>query len=186
MDGVESGEVDGVELSICTSDPTVYLHSQLLEESPPADVPDDHMTVVSYDQQALSESLNELNLGELHFSLVYEASRMQLLIFVKEAINLPQSIGLGEARVYVSMCVIPEDFLWKRTKVVSAGLSPQFDEHFVIPDVLHHKLREYSICFFVMQERSGDVQGDQIIGRVVYALSDLRAGQRVETHVELF
>ena len=71
---------------------------------------------------------------------------------VKNAFDLQPAVDVTSDAVnsYVNLCLVPEDFLWKRTRVVENDSDPVFEETFRIRDVLYHKLREYTLCLFVM------------------------------------
>jgi len=150
----------------------VYSHSHLLQNT------DNDVTlvidpVISYDQED-GPSSPVSTLGSLSFLLQYNATDPELLITVKHATDLPTSTGNtnGSINTYVNLCIVPEDFLWKRTRVIDNDRDPVFNETFQIKDVLYHKLREYTICFYVMD--CHPIMGERPIGKVMYPLSDLR------------
>ena len=132
----------------------VYIHSDLLGEpaSPEADT---KAHVVSYDQE------NGLLSGLLYFSLCYDPMVTELVITIKRATDLPTYEDQSVLNPYINFCLVPEDFYWQQTTVAEATTNPIFNKVFHIPDVLHHKLRQYSICFLVMD--STKTNGDRVI-----------------------
>lgn len=156
---------------------SAYVHAHLMNDSEATDVMSE--PVVSYDQEHYSIGRIE-SPGMLSFTLEYIASVPELLITVKNGIDLPSATGNTEGRVnsYVNLCIVPEDFLWKRTRVVENDRDPVYAETFQIRDVLYHKLREYTLCFYVMD--CHPVMGERVIGKILYPLSDLRAEQLVD------
>ena len=61
--------------------------------------------------------------------------------------------------------------------------NPVFNQSFQIKDVLHHKLRQYLICFLVMDSRK--TQGEGVIGKVMVPLSDLAANVAIQICKEI-
>ena len=167
----------------------VYIHSSLIHsESPDSDdkegqfVPDDH--IVSYDQETDDKDvIITSQKGALAVSLYYDIESSELNVVVKQAINLPLEGSKEEdLDVYVNFCLVPEDFYWQKTMAVLQTRNPVFDQTFQIPDVLHHKLRQYTLCFLVMN--SSGFQ-ETLIGKVMIPLSELRGGVEVEMCREL-
>ena len=140
--------------------------------------------IISYDQDSSPKLSRHKNLSYLSFTLEYKPDVPKLIITVLNAFDLqPLSDSNGEVNCYVNLCLVPEDFLWQRTKVIEKDCDPMFSETFEIRDVLYHKLREYTLCFYVMD--SHRVLGDRVIGKVLYPLSELRAEQVVDVCKEL-
>ena len=165
----------------------VYSHSDFLMEFDQHNndaFDDEPDAVISYDQDHYPMP-KPPGPGSLFFILEYNPSVPELLVTVKSGLDLPPVNG-GEnspLNSYVNFCLVPEDFLWQRTAVVVNSRNPVFSETFRIHDVLYHKLREYTLCFFVMD--CTHVMGERVIGKVLYPLSDLRAEDRVEVCKEL-
>lgn len=162
----------------------VYSHSDLL-----ADVDNSHFdmsesAVISYDQDNYPLE-KVLGPGSLFFILEYNSAIPELLITVKSGLDLPSATGDVNHPVssYVNLCLVPEDFLWQRTSTIKDDRDPIYNETFQIRDVLYHKLREYTLCFFVMD--CSHTMGERVIGKVLYPLSDLRAEDKVEVCKEL-
>ena len=170
----------GVEITV--EDADIYIHSSFLppdEEHSPED------PVVSFDQDSRELHKPTPFPGALRFALKYNSEEHILIISVKQAFELPMLDDGPGATVncYVNLTLVPEDFLWKRTRVVEKTRQPVFNETFEIHDVLYHKLREYLLCFFLMD--SHVTKGERVIGKVTYPLSDLRAGIEVDACIEL-
>ncbi|XP_004209887.1 synaptotagmin-10 [Hydra vulgaris] len=158
---------------------TVYLNNGYLTES---DEILKNEPLISYDQDS-STVFKSIERGSLTFLLEYDSKLAELLITVKNAIDLPSVSGKDRVNSYVNICIVPEDFLWKRTEVVPNNCCPIYNTTFRITDVLYHKLREYTLCFYVMDV---DVTiGETVVGKVLYPLSDLRMEQIVEVQKEL-
>lgn len=104
---------------------------------------------------------------------------------VKHAFDLRPVVDVTSDVVnsYVNLCLVPEDFLWQRTHVVENNRDPIYDEKFCIQDVLYHKLREYTLCLYVMD--SHPLLGERPIGKILYPLSELRAEKAVDVCQEL-
>jgi Ca2+-dependent lipid-binding protein, contains C2 domain len=145
--------------------------------------------VVSYDQEPdykLSNKTSQsLSPAFLSFQLEYHSAVPELLVTVKNAFDLQPTADPASETVnsYVNLCLVPEDFLWKRTRVVNNDLDPVYNETFRIRDVLYHKLREYTLCLFVMDTHP--LLGERPIGKILYPLSELRAEQAVDVCQEL-
>ena len=156
----------------------VYLHSEYLHDE------DDDEPIINFDQE-MNPTEGASGYGSLRFQLQYDSSVPELLITVKHALDLPSINTDSNERVnsYVNLCLVPEDFLWKRTRVINNESDPVFNEKFEIRDVLHHKLREYLVCFYVMDSHC--LLGERVIGKVLYPLSDLRAEQIVDVCKEI-
>ena len=161
----------------------IYSHSNLLPDAEDSNF--NLEPVVSYDQESNPTENRSTQYGLLSFILEYHAQIPELLITVKHAIDLPSCTGSSDGQVnsYVNLCIVPEDFLWKRTQVVENNRDPCYNETFQIQDVLYHKLREYTICFYVMDVHP--TMGERVIGKVLYPLCELRAEQIVDTTREL-
>ena len=178
---LENDKKETVVVSSPEQRKAVYLHSSLLGDT--VDQPDNVEHVFSYDQNSGSQA-KRYPYGALLFSFLYDAVVTELTISVKRAIDLPTLDEDQEyVNSYVNVCIVPEDFYWQRTSVVENTSDPIFNETFHIPDVLHHKLRQYSLCFLVMD--SNKVYGERLIGKVIVPLSDLRAGVTTEMCKEL-
>ena len=176
--------VEGYNLYSAENSPihsNVYSHSNLLPENEEIVYND---PVISYDQE-IKPVTKDVGNGSLSFVLQYHSAAPMLLITVKSALDLPCMTGNtdGSVNSSVNLCLVPEDFLWKRTRVIKNDRDPVFNETFEIRDVLYHKLREYILCFYVMDKH--DVLGERVIGKILYPLSDLRAEQTVEVCKEL-
>ena len=167
----------------------VYIHSSLIstelavpEEKSNQFVPDDH--IVSYDQETDDKNHpGTSQKGALAVSLFYDIDSSELHVVVKQACDLPlQGRREEDLDVYVNFCLVPEDFYWQRTVSVLQTRHPVFNQTFQIADILHHKLRQYTLCFLVM-----DASGFQetLIGKVMIPLSELRGGSQVEMCKEL-
>ena len=116
--------------------------------------------------------------GLLYFSLFYDPFATQLTLTIQRATDLPKFEKQAVLSPYVKFCVIPKDFFWQQTTVKESTTNPVFNQSFQIKDVLHHKLRQYSICFLVMDSRK--TQGEGVIGKVMVPLSDLAANVAIE------
>ena len=121
--------------------------------------------------------------GLLYFSLFYDSFATQLTLTIQRATDLPRSEKQAVLSPYVKFCVIPKDFFWQQTTVKESTTNPVFNQSFHIKDVLHHKLRQYSICFLVMDSRK--TQGEGVIGKVMVPLSDLAANVAIEMCKEI-
>ena len=159
----------------------VYLHNGFVMED------DENLKteqLISYDQES-STPFKPVERGSLTFLLEYDSKVPELLITVKNAIDLPSATGGQKDSVnsYVNLCIVPEDFLWKRTDIVPNDSCPIYNKTFRITDVLYHKLREYTLCFYVMDVHL--TMGERVVGKVLYPLSDLRMEQIVEVQKEL-
>ena len=165
---------------ILLNENSVYSHCEFLEGVHEECV---NEPVISYDQEYIPTD-KSVGYGSLSFMLQYDASVPELLIRVKRALDLPSVTGDIDKPVnsYVNLCLVPEDFLWKRTQVIENDRDPVFNTTFEIRDVLHHKLREYILCFYVMDK---NVLGERVIGKILYPLSDLRAEQIIDVCKEL-
>lgn len=181
---------------------TIYSHSEFFSDddasslnNPPStlggatDGGDQSNVCVSYDQEpdykTIVRSQQQQGPAFLNFQLQYHANVPELVVYVKNAFDLPPTVDVTSDSVnsYVNLCLVPEDFLWKRTRVVENDSDPVYEETFRIRDVLYHKLREYTLCLFVMD--SHPLLGERPIGRIVYPLSELRADQAVDVCQEL-
>ena len=166
----------------------VYLHSSLLNtESQGVEANSEFEVtdyVVSYDQKGdVNEVEGKFPNGALILSLFYDSDASQLVVVIRQAIDLPVSqVREEDIEVYVNFCILPEDFYWQRTESVMHTHHPIFEQSFKIPDVLHHKLRQYTLCFLVMD--SSGLQ-ETIVGKVMVPLSELRAGIDLEMCREL-
>ena len=163
----------------------VYSHSELLAEldnTTQFEMADS--AVISYDQDNYPVD-KTLGPGSLFFILEYNTVIPELLITVKSGLDLPPVTGNPNTPLnsYVNLCLVPEDFLWQRTSTVKNDRDPIYNETFRIRDVLYHKLREYTVCFYVMD--CSEIMGERVIGKVLYPLSDLRAEDKVEVCKEL-
>ncbi len=161
----------------------VYLHSSLAHDGNLGEqdfVAKDH--VVSYDQEGECNE-HEQAKGALLISLYYDLQASVLIVSIKKAMELFVPVEKEEnLKVYVNFCIVPEDFFWQKTVAVTQTRSPVFDQTFHIPDVLHHKLRQYTLCFLVMNVTSFQ---ETVIGKVMVPLSDLRADVVVDLCKEL-
>ena len=162
----------------------IYIHSSLInteladsEDKEKQFLPDDH--IVSYDQEADAKSNYGLaEKGALAVSLFYDVYSSELNIVVKQAVDLPlQGRREEDLDIYVNFCLVPEDFYWQRTNSVQQTRHPIFEQTFQIADILHHKLREYTVCFLVMNASGFQ---ETLIGKVMIPLSELRGGTMVE------
>ena len=162
----------------------VYSHSDLLLDEDNYDVFDDPNAVISYDQEELPLT-SPFGPGSLFFVVEYNQAVPELLVTIKSGIELPTMNGEQDSQLssYVNFCLVPEDFLWQKTNVILNETNPVFDETFRIQDVLYHKLREYTLCFYVMD--CTNPTSECVIGKVLYPLSDLREGVKVEVCKEL-
>ena len=167
----------------------VYFHSSLMntEFTTPGDkgkefVPDDH--IVSYDQETDDKNSRGTSpKGALIVSLFYNIDSSELNVVVKQAIDLPlQDRREEDLDIYVNFCLVPEDFYWQRTASMLQTRNPVFNQTFQIADILHHKLRQYTLCFLVMDASSFQ---ETLIGKVMIPLSELRGGVQVEMCKEL-
>ena len=166
----------------------VYLHSSLLQndhtdlDDKDEFMPKDH--IVSYDQntEPTGEEKKFTN-GALIISLFYDSEVSELVVTIRQAIDLPLDyMKETELDVHVNFCIVPEDFYWQRTVSVSQTRNPVFEQTFHVQDVLHHKLRQYTLCFLVMT--SSDLQ-ETMLGKVMVPLSELRSGIELEMCREL-
>lgn len=184
-----SEDLDAEQKETGIQNKDVYIHSALVQaESPEFDdkegqfVADDH--IVSYDQDNGITDANVISQkGALIVTLFYDTESSELNIVIKQAIDLPLKNGKEEdLNVYVNFCLVPEDFYWQRTISVLQTRNPVFNQTFQIADVLHHKLRQYTLCFLIM-----DASGfqDTLIGKVMIPLSELRGGVEIEMCREL-
>ena len=171
---------------------TYYSHSEFFSDDDSSSLNPSTCTdtenVVSYDQEPdYKTTVRSQHQGPafLNFQLQYHASVPELVVVVKNAFDLQPTVDVtsNEVNSYVNLCLVPEDFLWKRTRVVENDSDPVYEETFRIHDVLYHKLREYTLCLFVMD--SHPLLGERPIGRIVYPLSELRADQAVDVCQEL-
>ena len=171
---------------------TYYSHSEFFSDDETSSLHPSTCTetdnVVSYDQEPDYKTIvrsQHQGPAFLNFQLQYHASVPELMVVVKNAFDLQPAVDVTSDAVnsYVNLCLVPEDFLWKRTRVVENNSDPVFEETFRIRDVLYHKLREYTLCLFVMDTHP--VLGERPIGRIVYPLSELRADQAVDVCQEL-
>ena len=180
-----SDEFDVDQKESVTPNKDVYIHSSLInpeladsEDKEKQFVPDDH--IVSYDQEADAKSNHGIaEKGALAVTLFYDVDSSELNIVVMQAVDLPlQDKKEEDLDIYVNFCLVPEDFYWQRTNSVQRTRNPIFDQTFQIADILHHKLRQYTLCFLVM-----DASGFQetLIGKVMIPLSELRGGIMIET-----
>lgn len=183
----EDFDIDHRESAIQSKD--VYIHSSLIQaESPECEdkegqfVPDDHL--ISYDQETDEKDTDSTHQkGALMVSLYYDLESSELNVVVRQAINLPLVATKEEdLDVYVNFCLVPEDFYWQRTISVQQTRNPMFNQTFQIFDVLHHKLRQYTICFLVMGASGFQ---EMLLGKVMIPLSELRGGIEVEMCREL-
>jgi len=172
---------------------TYYSHSEFFSDDDnsslhPSSCPETE-NVVSYDQETdyknLSKQPSTNGPAFLSFQLQYNSKVPELMVTVKNAFDLQPKVDVTSDSVnsYVNLCLVPEDFLWKRTRVVENDTDPEFNETFRIRDVLYHKLREYTLCLFVMDTHP--LLGERPIGKVLYPLSELRAEQAVDICQEL-
>ena len=186
---LRSEDIDNDQKDGAIQSRDVYFHSSLMNTeftAPGAKekefVPDDH--IVSYDQETDDKNLRGTSQkGSLAVSLFYDADSSELNVVVKQAIDLPlQDQREEDLTIYVNFCLVPEDFYWQRTASVLQTRNPVFNQTFQIADILHHKLRQYTLCFLVM-----DASGFQetLIGKVMIPLSELRGGVQVEMCKEL-
>lgn len=171
---------------------TYYSHSEFFSDDDASSLHPSTCTetdnVVSYDQEPDYKTIvrsHHQGPAFLNFQLQYHANVPELMVVVKNAFDLQPTVDVTSEAVnsYVNLCLVPEDFLWKRTRVVENDSDPVYEETFRIRDVLYHKLREYTLCLFVMD--SHPVLGERPIGRIVYPLSELRADQAVDVCQEL-
>eukprot|EP00794_Sanderia_malayensis_P010035 gene10035-11061_t len=183
----EQSDVNALHSSDDARADEVYLHSMLLRDrtSGQADfVAKDH--VVSYDQDGEGVCYEEEHPnGALDLSLFYDSEASTLAVLVNKVFNLPLGGSIPREEnfdVYVNFCIVPEDFYWQKTGAVSGTRSPVFNQTFHITDVLHHKLRQYTLCFLVMN--SSGVQ-ESVLGKVMVPLSELRAGMLLSMCKEL-
>ena len=121
--------------------------------------------------------------GLLYFSLFYDPFATQLTLTIQRATDLPKSEKQAVLSPYVKFYFIPKDFFWQQTTVKESTTNPVFNQSFQIKGVLHHKLRQYSICFLVMDSRR--TQGESVIGKVMVPLSDLAANVAIEMCEEI-
>ena len=160
----------------------IYIHSDTLSHDE-NEFDNNSDSLVNFNQE-VPHIQNDDSKGTVSFSLLYDMQEHILHITIKQAFNLPvDDMSRGTVNSYVNICLVPEDFLWKKTKLVENCRHPVFNEHFEIHDVLHHKLREYILCLFIMDRTSNF--GERVIGKIMYPLSDLRAGSIVDACVEL-
>lgn len=168
------------------TDTFFYSHSGFIpEDDTISNVPSETDPVISYDQEASPVTKRSKKIAYLAFALEYQPAVLKLVITVKHAFDLqPVSDSpSGQVNSYVNLCIVPEDFLWQRTQVVKNDQDPVFNQNFEIRDVLYHKLREYTLCFYVMDTHP--ILGERVIGKVLYPLSELRAEQLVDVCKEL-
>eukprot|EP00112_Aurelia_sp_Birch-Aquarium-sp1_P014791 Seg321.8 transcript_id=Seg321.8/GoldUCD/mRNA.D3Y31 product=Synaptotagmin-11 protein_id=Seg321.8/GoldUCD/D3Y31 len=166
----------------------VYLHSSLLQnDNVDSNDKDEFMAkdhIVSYDQNTEpTGEENKLTNGALIISLFYDSEASELVVTIRQAVDLPLDyMKEAELDVHVNFCIVPEDFYWQRTVSVSQTRNPVFEQIFHVEDVLHHKLRQYTLCFLVMT--SSDLQ-ETMLGKVMVPLSELRSGIEFEMCREL-
>ena len=156
----------------------IYVHSSFLPCNQD-ELSDD--AVISFNQEVFSVA----SPGALSFSLSYSEQTHTLKVTVKRAYDLPtlDTDSSDSVNCHINFCLVPEDFLWIRTSLIENSRFPVFNETFEIYDVLYHKLREYMLCFFLMDNHK--VMGERIIGKVMYPLSDLRSGLEIDTCIQL-
>lgn len=179
----ERGDPPEIETKASTlTGKEVYLHSLLLDQNSLEQdyfIADDH--IISYDQEN-EEDTKESN-GALFLTLFYDQEASQLRITIRQATDLPVGSGREEELVtYINFCIVPEDFYWQKTASVRHTRHPVFNQTFTVPDVLHHKLRQYTLCFLVMNTTSLQ---ETMLGKVMVPLSDLRAGMVLDMRKEI-
>jgi len=180
---IKSDEFSKVTTDTCDQ---VYSHSEFLIDMDNAGpFEDPESPVISYDQDNYPVVPKPPGPGSLFFMLEYNSQVPELLVTIKSGLDLPPVSGDVNSPLnsYVNFCLVPEDFLWQRTNVITNDKDPVFNETFRIRDVLYHKLREYTLCFFVMD--CTQMMGERVIGKVLYPLSDLRAEDKIEVCKEL-
>ena len=117
--------------------------------------------------------------GKLKFSLKYETNKSRLIIEIKNAFDLKNIYNIEESdfSTYVTFCLIPEDFGWFRTRIIESSQNPEYNETVKIDNIKYHKLREYSITFFVMH---CGIANERPIGRLLFSLNDIQRDHVVE------
>ena len=117
--------------------------------------------------------------GKLKFTLKYETNNSRLIIEIKKAFDLKNIYNIEESdfSTYVTFCLIPEDFGWFRTRIIESNQNPEYNETVKVHNIKYHKLREYSITFFVMH---CGIAGERPIGRLLFSLNDIQRDHVVE------
>lgn len=90
---------------------------------------------------------DEVDFGELEFSVDYDFAKQELAVAVLQCQNLPAMDMGGTSDPYVKVFLMPEKKKKFETKVHRKTLSPVYNETFVFKEIEYADIGEKTICF---------------------------------------
>lgn len=115
-------------------------------------------------------------LGKIRFALHYNVAKTELQVNIIKAVDLPITDNKEGINPLVKISLLPQQFCWQRTKIIEGTPDPVFNETFVISGFSKDRIKEYELKFRVVNfhDRFKDRYGDDVIGEILFPLSDLK------------
>ena len=125
---------------------------------------------------------------ELTFSIFYDSASKELHVTVISASNLPISAhfqAMKSTQYYqVKVRVEPWENEWRATRHTCGSKEPVFRETFIVSGLVHHKLRECTVHFAVVNFEEHQHRWS-VVGEVTMSLVEFRANQLMKVTTKL-
>ncbi|CAG5134889.1 unnamed protein product [Candidula unifasciata] len=119
-------------------------------------------------------------LGNLTFSVAHDEQKCALIVTIIKADDLPpRDPSLGGCDPYVKLQLLPEKKHKCKTRVLRKTLSPTYDETFTFYGITGNQIPTTTLHFVVLS--FDRFSRDEIIGEVIYPLSDTDINQKETT-----
>ena len=131
--------------------------------------------LIEEDQFPSPDSSPEEKSGRIRFALNYNVAKTELQVNIIKAIDLPITNNKEGINPFVKISLLPQQFCWQRTKVIEGTPDPAFNETFIISGFSKDRIKEYVLRFRVVNfhQRNKDRYGDDVIGEILFPLSEL-------------